>query len=318
MPVENIVSSAPHERGRTNATCKLVGGAVALERAARVHRGDHVLNIDKRVVAFESADGLRACQGKIDGGERIHIYERDGIDAGTPVEGVVPAEADQQVVAGAAAQRVVASIPDQRVAEGGADDILDPYQRVRPATAGRLRTAQPEIDEYGRRRVVIGRSVATDAADQRVVAVPSRKHVIAGAPVESVVATEAAKRVVAAPSIEVILSRRSGQAVVVVATGEERRDRHRDVGKLQRLDPRYVGYIQRRRESVGLRRGIVSDGVGGAVLGQDGRVVARAAVIIIVTAEPDECVVAGATLERVVPLDAPPAARGADERVVEG
>src|SRR5262245_19962924 len=106
MPVENIVSSAPHERGRIYATGKPVGPAVALERTAPVHRGDHVLDIDKRVETFGSAAGLRAGEGKIDRGDRIRICEGDGIDAGAPVEGVVPAEADERVVAGAAAQRI--------------------------------------------------------------------------------------------------------------------------------------------------------------------------------------------------------------------
>jgi hypothetical protein len=73
MPVENIVSSAPHERGRINATRKPVGPTVALERAAPVRRGDDVLDIDKRVETFESTDGLWAGEGKINRGDRIYI-----------------------------------------------------------------------------------------------------------------------------------------------------------------------------------------------------------------------------------------------------
>src|SRR5262245_44019213 len=134
MPVENIVSSAPHEGGRINATGEPVGSAVALERAAPVPRGGDVLDIDKRVDTFESAGGLRAGEGKIDRGDRIRICERNSIDAGAPVEGIVAGEADEQVVASAAVQGVVAGTPDQRVAEGGADDILDPRQRVCPTS----------------------------------------------------------------------------------------------------------------------------------------------------------------------------------------
>jgi len=111
----------------------------------------------------------------------------------------------KQVVAGAAVQRVVAGIPDQRVAEGGADDILDPGQRVRPAPTSRLRAGCPEIDAHGCGRVGIRRAIAADAADQRIVAVPAGKQVIAGGAVEPVVAPEPTKRIVAAASIEVIL-----------------------------------------------------------------------------------------------------------------
>src|SRR5262245_22176135 len=220
MPVENIVSSAPHERGRINASREPVGPAVALERAAPVHRGDDVLDIDKRVETFGSANGLRAGEGKIDRDIK-RIYVGDSIDAGAPVEDIVPTETDQQVVAGAAAQSVVAAIPDQRVAKGGADEILDPRQRVCPAPTSRLRAAHTEIDTHGRRRVVIRRRIAADAADQRVVAVSASKQVISGGAVEPVVASEPTKGIVAAASVEVILPRGAGEAIVVVATGEE-------------------------------------------------------------------------------------------------
>src|SRR5262245_22832901 len=98
MPVENIVSSAPHERGGIDATSQPVGAALTLERAAPIHRGGDVLDIGKRVETLESANGLRAGEGKIDRGDRIRICEGDGIVAGAPVESIVAAEADQQIV----------------------------------------------------------------------------------------------------------------------------------------------------------------------------------------------------------------------------
>jgi hypothetical protein len=134
---------------------------------------------------------LRAGQSKINCGiERTSGLVGNGIDAVATVEDIVPAETDEQVVAGPAAQGVVAGRPDQRVAEGGADKILDPRQRVRPAPAGRLGTAHAEIDAHGGRRVRIGRGIAPDAADQGVVTGPAGKQVIAGTAVEPVVASE--------------------------------------------------------------------------------------------------------------------------------
>src|SRR5262249_58072312 len=109
--------------------------------------------------------------------------------------------------------------------EGGPASPPNPGRRGGPAPPGALRAGPPEIEAPGGRGVGIRPRTAADAADQRIVARPAGKQVVAGGAVDPVVVCEPAQHVVAAAAIEVILPRRAGQAVVIVATGEQRSDR---------------------------------------------------------------------------------------------
>ena len=60
--------------------------------------------------------------------------------------------------------------------------ILDPRQRVRPAPAGRLRAAHPEIDAHGCRRVGIGRRHRDRCRRSACRCRPRRRAVIAAPP----------------------------------------------------------------------------------------------------------------------------------------
>ena len=208
--VDVVVAQSPSQH------VGLEGGAVAAHQRVVAAGADDTLEADEGVVA-PTTRGASCLQIDV---HRVGKFAIVGIVDTTA--GL--ASAVEDVVTTAAAKRVAVAVAGDRVVAVRPVDILDTAERIVALPAGGR--ASGEVHRHraeaarGVALEVVVRGVRSRAADQRVVAQPTRHVVVAVAAFQRVVAILAAKLVVAAAALQQVVPAHATEAVVAVTSAE--------------------------------------------------------------------------------------------------